>query len=164
MYDNQMYDHQWKGEAVMIRGLSDALLPIAREKIREAYREVKEMMGKGKEYTGLFSMDAGDKLVIKEIYENYTAAFGMIVNQTGFKTAIAMYAEDGTQSEGNRKIVVRLLFEMLKAEQMIEEDSLKDLKEGILGGYHDSDSYEIYFKEASIALKRAIRTYEIEQK
>ena len=155
----------------MLRGLSDDLLFTARKEIRNAFSN------KNKEnsiYKELFIENKKNKeneenqIIINEIYENYTAAFGMIVNQLGFRTAIAMYSETNTQSEGNKKIVLKLLFDILKSKEgvkeSIKESDINTFISNLL--YSDSiqEHYEDLFKEASIALKRAIRTYTIKKK
>lgn len=147
----------------MKRGLSEDLLLTARKRIRKAYEDVLEKK-EDSTYSGLFSCKDAIELIIKEVYENYTAAFGMTVNQTGFRTAIAMYTENKTQSEGSRKIVIQLLFDILKAENLVKENSLDETTSFILESEQSLDNYEELFKEASIALKRAIRTYKIEKK
>jgi hypothetical protein len=144
----------------MIRGLADALLPVARKRIKEIHKAIRE--GKKSDYSVLFPKNPSDKTQIIEIYENYTAAFGMIVNQSGFQSAFAIYNEDKTNSEGNRKIITRLLYEILSGK--IQENSYETCCEKIIEGSHNSDNYEDLFKEASIALKRAIRTFEIVKK
>lgn len=152
----------------MIRGLADALLPTARKLIKEKYGAVK---AGNKDFKPFFTKEQPETVKIVEVYENYTAAFGMIVNQSGFKSAFAIYNEEKTNSEGNRKIITQLLYEILRdhkekeiQEKMIREDNYQKCCENILDGIHDSDAYEDLFKEASIALKRAIRTFEIVKK
>jgi sucrose-6-phosphate hydrolase SacC (GH32 family) len=136
----------------MFRGLSDALLPVARKQIRLAFNQ--------KNSQDLFITNGKNEIVINELYENYTAAFGMIVNQSGFQTAIAVYTEkDKENSEGDRKIIIKMLYDILKQEKFFNDD-FKVLTENILNGEYPNH-YEELFKEASIALKRAIRTYDI---
>jgi len=148
---------------MMLKGLSDDLLSVTRKQIRTAYNDVKSK-GVDSVYFDLFIKNDQDKMVIKEIYENYTAAFGMIVNQSGFQTAIAIYSEDKSQSEGKRSIVLNLMFEVLKVKNLIRIEDFSGLKNRILDGeYSSSENYENLFKEASIALKRSIRTYEIKK-
>lgn len=151
----------------MIRGLADALLPTARRLIKEKYRAMKAGTG-DKYFESFFKKDESkDDIQIIEINENYTSAFGMIVNQSGFQSAFAIYNEDKTNSEGSRKIITQLLYEILRAhkeDKVIQEDSYLECHDKILDGIHNSDAYEDLFKEASIALKRAIRTFEIVKK
>jgi hypothetical protein len=144
----------------MIRGIAEHLLPVARTLIKEnkdgKYKEIFENSG---------------KLSIKEIYENYTAAFGMTVNQSGFQSAFAIYNESNTNSEGKKNIVTHLLFDMLSDSdfkrnyaKIIMEENYDECKEQIIDGNHNNDEYEMFFKEASIALKRALRTFELVKK
>jgi hypothetical protein len=140
----------------MYRGLSDALLPVARKQIRK--------MKADSGYSDFFISSEENEIIIKEVYENYTAAFGMIVNQSGFQTGIAIYSEskEETQSEGNRKLVLNLLFEILKQEKLVKGD-FETLKDIVLDGDYPAN-YEELFNEASIALKRALRSYKIQKK
>lgn len=148
----------------MIRGLSDALLPVAREQIESAYKDV--LKNEKSFFIDLFIKNNEKKTEKKivEVYENYTAAFGMIVNQSGFQTAIAIYSEQKAQSEGSRRIVLQLMFEILNSKELLQEKDLDSFRRNVLFGNHYNDNYEELFKEASIALKRAIRTYEIVKK
>ncbi|GHS92110.1 hypothetical protein FACS1894174_07430 [Bacteroidia bacterium] len=140
----------------MIRGLSDALLPVARGQIKSVY---------GKEEYKNFFNGNGDPIKIVEVYENYTSAFGMIVNQSGFKSVFAMYNEKGTNSDGEKKLITQLLYNILRTQTgLIQENTYQECDEKIKDGLHDNDNYEDLFKEASIALKRAIRTFEIVKK
>ncbi|MDR1582876.1 MAG: hypothetical protein LBS55_06390 [Prevotellaceae bacterium] len=147
----------------MIRGLADALLPVARKRIKEVYEAVQN--DKKSVYAPLFKENKSNEIQIIEVYENYTTAFGMIVNQSGFQSAFAIYNEDKTNSEGSRSIVTRLLYEILSGlSGKIQEDNYPACHDKIIEGEHNSDNYEDLFKEASIALKRAIRTFEIVKK
>jgi len=142
----------------MMRGLADDLLPIARKIIKDK---------KGDEdYSCFYKSQEKNNNVIQiiEIYENYCSALGMVINQSGFQSAIAMYNEEGTQSEGNKIIILNFLYEMLKTKGLLEESNIKTCIENIIEGKHNNDNYEDLFKEASIALKRAIRTFEIVKK
>ncbi|GHT62506.1 hypothetical protein AGMMS50239_16010 [Bacteroidia bacterium] len=149
----------------MIRGIADNLLPVARKQIKE--------VSKQKRYEAMFEVDKEDKekFKIKGIYESYTAAFGMVVNQSGFQSAFAIYNEKGTNSDGDKKLITNLLYDMLRDmdfvrgyNQVIDENDYDLCKENIFNAQHNHDQYELFFKEASIALKRAIRTFEIVKK
>jgi hypothetical protein len=137
----------------MIRGLAGALLPEARKQIKEAY--------KADEYKDMFKRDQSSIMII-EVYENYTAAFGMIVNQSGFQSAFAMYNEGNTNSDGKKEYITKLLYKILSSKRLIQETDYITCKESIIDG--NRNNYEELFKEASIALKRAIRTFEIVKK
>ena len=150
----------------MIYGLSDNLLPVARQQIKKAHEDLREK-GKRSDYYGFFSKNSEEnKIEIIEVYENYTAAFGMIVNQSGFQSAFAMYNDNKSNSDGERYLITKLLFKILKTQDdiMITEDEYNKCKDAILGGEHNTDNYEDLFKEASIALKRSIRTFDIVKK
>jgi hypothetical protein len=144
----------------MYRGLANALLPAARKQIRIAFADTQA--NEKSEYKDLFIKETGDEIIIKELYENYTSALGMIVNQSGFQTAIAIYSPDEkNKSEGNRQIILTLLFEILKQEGFLD-GIFKDFRNNILNGEY-LNQYEELFKEGSIALKRAFRTYKIKK-
>ena len=136
----------------MMRGVADSLIPVARKLIKQ------------KKYPEMFA----DSLKIQEIYENYTAAFGMIVNQSGFQSAFAIYNESERNNKGYKHIITHLLYDMLSDPDFVNnytsviiEKDYELCKNNILNGEHEDDEYEAFFQEASIALKRAIRTFEI---
>ncbi len=148
-----------------MESLIDALLPKAREVLKnkkEEEEEEEEVSQTGKK--GVWSNNS-----ILEIYENYTSAFPIMIDQMGLRTTVAIYnASDSNKGEGNKKFILQLLFDILKSESLTTSthtewskmvDAIIDDKNGTVVLH-----YEEILSDAAIALKRAIRTFPITKK
>jgi len=147
-----------------MESLIDDLLPVAREALKIA--KVKEEQTDKK---GVWSKNS-----VLEIYENYTSAFPIMIDQMGLRTAVAIYnASDSNKGEGNKKFILQLLFDILKSESLtitthnewskmvdaIMDDIKMDEQQGVCISH-----YEEILSDAAIALKRAIRTFPLTKK
>ncbi len=142
-----------------MESLIDELLPIAREVLKNRKEEEAQTSKKG-----IWSNNS-----ILEIYENYTSAFPIMIDQMGLRTAVAIYnVADSNKGEGNKKFILQLLFDVLKSESLITTthtewskmvDAIIDDKNGAVVLH-----YEEILSDAAIALKRAIRTFPITKK
>lgn len=142
-----------------MESLIDELLPKAREVLKNR-KEEEAQTGK----KGIWSNNS-----ILEIYENYTSAFPIMIDQMGLRTAVAIYnVSDSNKGEGNKKFILQLLFDVLKSESLIITthtewskmvDAIIDDKNGAVVLH-----YEEILSDAAIALKRAIRTFPITKK
>ena len=136
-----------------MESLTDQLLPIAREVLRDA--KIKEARS-GEQGIWL-------KSSILEVYERYAAVFPIIIDQSGLRTAIAIYSSDSMTDEGNRKLLLGLLYNILKEVGLMDKENCDSLIEAILDdkdGYLTTH-YEEYLIQAAIALKRAMRTFSL---
>jgi hypothetical protein len=142
-----------------MESLIDDLLPVAREALKIA--KVKEEQTDKK---GVWSKNS-----VLEIYENYTSAFPIMIDQMGLRTAVAIYnASDSNKGEGNKKFILQLLFDILKNESLTITihnewskmvDAIMDDQQGTYVSH-----YEEILSDAAIALKRAIRTFPLTKK
>lgn len=144
-----------------MESLIDTLLPKARKVLKD--RKVAEAKLAPKDP----HVWKGDSIL--EIYENYTSAFPIMIDQMGLRTVVAIYnVSDSNKGEGNKKFILQLLFDILKSESLTTTthiewskmvDAIIDDKNGTLVSH-----YEEILSDAAIALKRAIRTFPITKK
>ena len=135
-----------------MESLTDQLLPIAREVLKnEKIREARS----GEQ--GIWY-----KSSIQEVYEYDIAALPITIDQTGLRAAIAIYSST-EKSEGNRKLILRLLFDILKEAKLITHENCDSFIDSILDDKDGSTTlkYEEFLIQATIALKRAIRTFPV---
>lgn len=144
-----------------MESLIDDLLPKARKVLKD--RKVAETKAVKKES----HFWKGNSIL--EIYENYTSAFPIMIDQMGLRTAVAIYnVSDSNKGEGNKKFILQLIFDILKSESLTISthnewlkmvDAIIDDKNGI-----NVLHYEEILSDAAIALKRAIRTFPLTKK
>lgn len=105
---------------------------------------------------------------IKGIYESYLAQFGPMANQIGIRSTIAVYNnKDGSKSKGDRKYILQLIFDVLKRQEELgfaPTENFETWIDKILQSSNVSNSDEELLLDASIALKRAIRTFYLTDK
>ncbi|MCO5232217.1 MAG: hypothetical protein M9888_00610 [Chitinophagales bacterium] len=133
--------------------------------------------------------DANSK--IKGIYESYLSQFGPMAYQIGIRSTLAVYFnKDGSKSKGDRKYILKLIFNLLKGHTALRFASKQNFDQWINAilidkdinqageDLHDpssncnvnptntdiSQSDEDLLLDASIALKRAIRTFYLTDK
>jgi CRISPR-associated protein (Cas_Cmr5). len=136
-----------------MESLTDQLLPIAREVLRDA--KIKEARS-GEQGIWL-------KNSIIEVYERYATAFPIIIDQSGLRTAVAIYSSEREIGEGNRKLLLGLLYNILNEAGLMDRENSDSLIEAILDD-KDGDlttHYEEFLIQAAIALKRAMRTFSL---
>ena len=129
-----------------MESLTDQLLPVSREVLKNV--KIKEARS-GQQ--GIWH-----KSSIIDIYEQYVTTFPITVDQAGLRTAIAIYS-----SEDGRKLILELLFDILKKVDLMDKDDCDSMIDTILDD-KDGDitaHYEEFLIQSAIALKRAIRTF-----
>ncbi|MFH1118196.1 MAG: type III-B CRISPR module-associated protein Cmr5 [Bacteroidota bacterium] len=141
-----------------MESLIDELLPIAREVLKDSRAEAKGSK------SGIWNQNS-----IIEIYENYTAAFPVMIDQMGLRTVVAIYnVSDSSKSDGDKKLILQLLFKILTKGNLSESvyPDFLSLVNAIMDDQTGSivNFYEEYFSDAAIALKRAIRTFPLTKK
>lgn len=105
---------------------------------------------------------------IEGIYESYLSQYGPLANQLGIRSAVAVYYNKNTSesgSKGDRKLVLELIFNILKAANFsFNNTNFSTWVEGILKDRGIDATQEELLLDASIALKRAIRTFSLTDK
>jgi CRISPR/Cas system CMR-associated protein Cmr5 small subunit len=105
---------------------------------------------------------------IKGIYESYLSQFGPMVNQIGIRSTLAVYYnKDGSKSKGDRKYILQLIYEILNNHPGLNFApglSFGDWIAAILRNNEISEADEALLLDASVALKRAIRTFYLTEK
>ena len=101
---------------------------------------------------------------IKGIYESYLSQFGPMSIQIGLRSTLAVYNNKKNKGGGNREFILNLIHKILKKSSMRLSN---------VPGEECADWINIYLKEdisqqdeqlildASVALKRAIRTFSL---
>lgn len=102
---------------------------------------------------------------IKEIYENYLSQFGPMVIQLGMRSALAVYQNKNEGRKGKREYILDLIFEVLKEPDfpnIAQNANRTEWINAYLVQTTDIDAYdEQLILDASVALKRAIRTFSL---
>ena len=133
-----------------MQSIIDDLLPLAIEKIN-AKTEIK------------------DGVKVKGIYESYLSQFGPMAYQIGIRSTLAVYYnKDAESSGGDRKHILQLIFDVLKSNTTLNFANIQNFNnwiEAILTNTTDiDDNIESLLLDASVALKRAIRTFYLKDK
>lgn len=104
-----------------------------------------------------------DGTKIKGIYESYLSQFGPMCVQLGLRSALAVYENKAQSGKGNRQYVLDLIFEVLKKANLTgNPTNSRDWVNSLLSIQNDIPfSTEQLILDASIALKRAIRTFSL---
>lgn len=144
-----------------MESLIDEMLPIARKVLRE--RKQIELNPSFKD-SRIWKNDS-----IFEIYENYTSAFPIMIDQMELRSTLALYfLSDSSKSEGNKKVILQLLYNIIKIGKL--NTAIHDDWSKMVTAIIDDTSgnivshYEEYLSDAAIALKRAIRTFPLTKK
>ena len=105
---------------------------------------------------------------IKGIYESYLSQFGPMANQIGIRSTLAIYYnKDGSKQKGDRTYVLHLIFDILKSHNDLNfafRQNFEEWIQTILRNTEISEVEEILILDASVALKRAIRTFYLTEK
>jgi len=144
-----------------MESLIDELLPKARKVLKD--RKIAETTIAPKD----LRVWKGDSIL--EIYENYTSAFPIMIDQMGLRTAVAIYnVSDSNKGDGNKKFILQLLFDVLKSESLTiaTHDEWSKMVDSIIDDHNGANilHYEEILSDAAIALKRAIRTFPLTKK
>ncbi|MFZ1560578.1 MAG: type III-B CRISPR module-associated protein Cmr5 [Saprospiraceae bacterium] len=99
---------------------------------------------------------------IKSIYESYLSQFGPMAIQIGLRSTLAVYKNKSGSSQGTRMYILDLIYDILTASQILQagENSSEKWVNNLLSSTMEIDStVEQKILDASVALKRAIRTF-----
>lgn len=110
---------------------------------------VKEVFGKNDE-----------KVIIKSEFNGYISSFGASVIQSGLAPTIAFYTNTKNKANEDRSKIVKIIEEIIKKDKkynIINDSLLLTILE------NDNREFFNYVKDAAIALKLAIRTFEFEK-
>lgn len=112
--------------------------------------------------------DEKDNTKIKGIYESYLSQFGPMAYQIGIRSTLAVYNnKDGSKSKGDRKYILQLIFNLLKSHTDLNFATNQDFDNWIkntLTYTNIKEEEEELLLDASVALKRAIRTFYLTDK
>ena len=102
---------------------------------------------------------------IKGIYERYIAQFGALESQLLLPSTFAVYCNKKSGGEGERIYIVNMIFDVINRYQKDyfgkDIDCYKWIKKIMKNESHFADEHEQIILDASVALKRAIRTFEL---
>ena len=105
---------------------------------------------------------------IKGIYESYLSQFGPMAYQIGIRSTLAVYNnKDGSRSKGDRKYILQLIFDVLQNQESLHFATGQTFEEWISAVLLNTDineADESLLLDASVALKRAIRTFYLTDK
>ena len=93
-------------------------------------------------------------------YNGYVSSFGAAILQSGLKAAIAFNESASSGSAKDRKLLMRAVLEIIKNEKVARDASLLDY---VLTDGHDTPETRRKIMDAAIALKLAIRTFELKK-
>lgn len=102
---------------------------------------------------------------IKSIYESYLCQFGPMVVQLGLRSTLAVYKNKSESSKGNRAYILDLIWEIInkndfKLSSIKDSDNSKTCIERLIANKNEiNNNDEQLILDASVALKRAIRTF-----
>ncbi|MCZ2392500.1 MAG: hypothetical protein LC105_01385 [Chitinophagales bacterium] len=109
-----------------------------------------------------------DNSKIKGIYESYLSQFGPMAYQIGIRSTLAVYFnKDGSKSKGDRKYILKLIFNLLISHAALgfaPNQNFDQWINAILRNSEINQTDEDLLLDASIALKRAIRTFYLTEK
>lgn len=108
-----------------------------------------------------------DTSKIQGIYESYLSQFGPMANQIGIRSTLAVYFNKSGSGSGDRIHVLKLIFNLLKQHTGLSFVPNQDFDDWINAILKDTDinqADEDLLIDASIALKRAIRTFYLTDK
>lgn len=96
------------------------------------------------------------------IYESYLSQFGPMANQLLIRNTLAVYYNKKASSKGDRKIVLQLIFDLLRntiTDFVAPNTTFEKWINSILKNTDIDEKLEEQLLDASVALKRAIRTF-----
>lgn len=96
---------------------------------------------------------------LADIYESYLAQFGPMVVQLEIPCALAVYLNKNENSKGNRGQVIKWIHTILSRASFIANSQRYDVWARQLMQQPPAGVIEELILDASIALKRAIRTF-----
>lgn len=101
------------------------------------------------------------------IYESYLSQFGPMAYQIGTRSTLAVYYNKSASGKGERKYILELIFSLLQSHNGLGFANGQDFDQwiySILRNTQISQTDEDLLIDASIALKRAIRTFYLTEK
>ncbi len=111
-------------------------------------------------------IEHNSRIKIKGIYESYIAQFGALENQLLMPSTFAVYCnKKANVGEGDRSQIIQMIFKVINLYHTnyfgvgIEYDAW--IKKIMKNQDHFADEHEQIILDASVALKRAIRTFEL---
>jgi len=103
----------------------------------------------------LLERDFGSK--IPSSYNGYISSFGASIMQSGLKITIAIFEDMNKNSKQDKSYLTKLIAEILTGEQ-------KSLLRYIINSNEDEEILKQKIIDIAIAIKLAIRTFELEKK
>ncbi len=99
---------------------------------------------------------------IKKIYESYLSQFGPMVVNLEMRNSVAVYRQDKENSEGSRDTILKVIFALIKRfdSQAFTQANYNEWVKYLLTN-DINYTQETLILDASIALKRAIRTFKL---
>lgn len=105
---------------------------------------------------------------IDGIYESYLSQFGPMVNQLLLSSTFAVYCNKEKKGEGDRSQIIRMIFDVINKYQPAyfgNSTTYDEWIKKIMKNENDIATInEQIILDASVALKRAVRTFELEKK
>ncbi|MBK8444216.1 MAG: hypothetical protein IPL35_12730 [Sphingobacteriales bacterium] len=95
---------------------------------------------------------------IKGIYESYLSQFGPMAIQLGMRSTFAVYYNNENKGDGNRKYILELIYKVVSSKTSYNH-WIRDI---LCSEPNFAKEEEIL--DASVALKRAIRTFSLTSK
>lgn len=106
--------------------------------------------------------------VAKE-YKGYISSFGTAVMQSGLKVAVALFSDKSSGGEQSKLPIVNALRELVISKDKKDENSQSDYEQYpsliayVIDPKHDNNGVRKKVLNATIALKLALRTFEIDK-
>jgi CRISPR/Cas system CMR-associated protein Cmr5 small subunit len=103
---------------------------------------------------------------VKGIYESYLSQFGPMIVQMELPCTMAVYNTTKAKGGGNRALIVEMLFELIKAYDItyLNSKNTYDAWAKYLMTERIEEDVVDLIMDASVALKRAIRTFPLTDK
>ena len=104
---------------------------------------------------------------IKGIYESYLCQFGPMVIQLGLRSTLAVYQNKSGGSKGDRKCILDLIWTVLKEPNYLNltDDKVNSRDKWITKLISNPEEIDLndeqLILDASVSLKRAIRTFSL---
>ena len=100
--------------------------------------------------------------IVKNEFNGYFSSFGAAIILPGLKPALAFFSNTKSEAARNRaKILKAIHMLVIGGDELTVEP--KDLLQYVIGHSADEDILKAKIVDASIALKLAVRTYQIEK-
>ncbi len=107
---------------------------------------------------------------VKGIYESYLSQFGPMVVQMELPCTMAVYNTTKAKGGGNRALIVEMLFDLIKKYDLtyvFNKNTFDAWAKHLMTATIDKNTFEDtidLIMDASVALKRAIRTFPLTDK